>query len=67
MEFAIAARFRSLPFERVHLRRNFFQDIGNPSEVLARGFEFRLSKALARFEFRYPGSLLENRSAVGRL
>ena len=65
-QLGIALGFRGLPLQRIHLPRNFLEDVVHARQVLFSVFETRFRQPLLRLEFRDSGSLFDNRPPVGR-
>ena len=61
----VALGFGGLALQRIHLARDFFEDVVDAREVQLGVFEARFGEALLGFEFRNAGGLFENRAAVG--
>ena len=66
MKFAVAPRLRGLALQRVHLLRDFFQNVGDARQVLPRRFQLGLRQALAGFEFGNAGGFFQNQAPVRR-
>src|SRR5258708_32940916 len=62
----IALGLASLALERVHLPRDFFEDVIHAVEISFGVFESRLGKTLLRLEFRNAGGLFNDGAAVSR-
>src|SRR3979411_1083090 len=62
----IALGLAGLAFERVHLPRDFFEDVIHAVEIRFSVFEARLGKTLLRLEFRDARSLFNDGAAVRR-
>src|SRR6266566_8741390 len=65
-QLGIALGFRRLPLQRVHLPRDFLEDVAHARQVLLSVLETRFRQPLLRLEFRNSGSLFDNRPPVGR-
>ena len=61
----IALGFGGLALERIHLARDFVEDVVDAGEVQLGIFQARLGQALLGFEFRDPCGFFENCAAVG--
>ena len=62
---AVALGLAGLAFERIHLARDFFEDVIDAVEILFRLFEAGFGEALFGFEFRDAGGLFDDVAAVG--
>ena len=62
----IALGLAGLAFERVHLPRDFFENVVHAIQIRLGVFEPRLGEALLRLEFRNAGGFFDNVAAVGR-
>src|ERR1019366_3360007 len=60
----VALGLRGLPLQRVHLARDFVEDVVDAGEILLRVFEAGLRQALARFELGDAGGLFNDGAAV---
>ena len=67
LEFAVAPRLGRLPLERIHLPRDFFQNVVHARQVLLGAFQLGFRQPLARFELGDAGGLFDHRAAVLRL
>ncbi len=67
LQLGISLRLRSLPLQRIHLARDFLQNVEHARQVLLGAFEFRLRQPLASFEFRDSGRFFDHVPAVLRL
>ena len=65
-QLGIALGFRGLPLQRVHLPRDFLENVIHARQVLLSVFETCFRQPLLGFEFRDPGSLFDDRPPVGR-
>ncbi len=61
----IALSFRSLPLERIHLARNFLEDVVHARQVELRVFETGFGQALLGLEFRDASRFFEDGAAIG--
>ena len=61
----VAFSLRSLPLQRIHLSRDFFEDVIDAGQVLLGIFKARFRQPLLGFEFRNPRSFLNDRPPVG--
>ncbi len=64
-ELGIALRFRSLPLQRIHLPRDFVENIVHASQVLLGVFQARLGQPLLGLELGDAGGFFEDGAAVG--
>ena len=55
-----------LALQRVHLPRDFLEDIVHPGQVQFGIFQARLGQPLLGFEFGHARGLFNNRAAIGR-
>ena len=62
----IALGLAGLALERVHLPRDFFEDVVDAVEIGLCVFQARLRQTLPRFEFRNASRFFNNVAAVGR-
>ena len=66
-QFLVAPRLGRLPLERIHLPRDFFQDVEHARQVLLGAFELGFGQPLARLVLADAGGFFDDRAAVGRL
>ena len=64
VKFAVAPRLGGLALQRVHLLRDFFQNVGDARQVLPRRFQLGFRQALAGFEFGNSGGFFQNQAPV---
>ena len=62
----IALGLAGLAFERVHLPRDFFENVVHAVQIRLGVFETRLGETLLRFEFRNPSRFFNDGAAVRR-
>ena len=62
----IALRLRGLPLQRIHLPRDFVEDVVHARQVQLGVFQSRFGEPLLGLELRNAGSLFQNRAAIGR-
>lgn len=66
-QLRITLGLRGLTLQRVHLPRDFIEDVVDAGEVLLGVGEARLGKSFSRLELRDPGSFFEDIAAIRRL
>src|ERR1035438_4905979 len=64
---AVTLGLRGLPLQRVHLARDFVEDVVDAGEILHGVFEAGLRQALARFELGDAGGLFNDGAPIGGL
>ena len=65
-ECTVTLRLRGLALERVHLTRNFFEDVVDAGEVEAGGFEAKFGEAFFGLEAGDAGGFFEDGAAIQR-
>ena len=63
----VAFGLRRLPLQRVHLARDFVENVVDARQIELGIFQARFRQPLARFVFGYAGGLLDDGAAVGGL
>ena len=64
-QLGIALRLRRLPLQRVHLPRDFVENVVNARQVLLGFLQPGFRQAFARFELGNAGGFFDNRPAIG--
>src|ERR1019366_5963472 len=67
LQFAIALGLGGLPLERIHLPRDFLQDVVDARQVLLGALQLGFGQTLPGLELGNPGRLFDHRAPVLRL